>query len=150
MLKKTLSLALLALVIISFSSSLSSPVKAFWGDDLINVVLDPGHGGMDSGAIGAHYEKYYNLKVAEYCAAKLRANGNFNVYMTRTTDGENLTLLERGLYADRVNADLLVSIHFNSGTDPSRRGIEVYSSVLDRFDILSVDFTDMLQCYRCH
>ena len=136
MLKRILSLTLFSFIIISFSICLYFPAAgAFTGEDMINIVLDPGHGGKDSGAIGTYYEKYYTLKVAEACAAKLRANGSFNVYMTRTTDGEYLSLLERGMYGDRVNADIIVSLHFNSSTDTSQRGIEVYSSVLNRFDL---------------
>lgn len=116
------------------------PVHAviFDGADKINVVLDPGHGGKDSGAIGTYQEKYYNLKVAQYCADKLRENGSFNVFMTRSSDSEYLTLAERGLYGDSVNADILVSIHFNSGSGEKASGVEVYSSVLPRFDLSSL------------
>ena len=106
---------------------------AFTGDDKIVVVLDPGHGGKDPGAAGIRSEAYYNLEVALAAKAKLEANGNFVVHMTRSTSDKYLTLAERLYFADTVNADVVISIHFNSSTSSSMGGVEVYGSVLDRF-----------------
>lgn len=111
---------------------------AFTGDDRITVVLDPGHGGKDSGSLGTQYESYYNLKVAQACADALKKNGNFNVKMTRNSQSEELSLAERCVYADSQNADIIVSIHFNSSVSSAAHGIEVYSSVLPRFDLSSL------------
>lgn len=133
MLKRIFSVLLCAVALSAFLScgvSLSAEEN-----DLVTVVIDPGHGGDDVGAVGKHYESYYNLKAAEYCAEKLRANGNFKVYMTREKDEDYLTLLERGVFADEVDADVLVSIHFNGNDNEKMSGIEVYSSVLDRYDL---------------
>lgn len=52
------------------------------------VVLDPGHGGKDSGATSSfngksYIEKNLNLKIAQYCKAELEAYSNVDVYMTR-------------------------------------------------------------------
>lgn len=106
---------------------------AFTGDDRIVVVLDPGHGGKDPGAAGVRSEAYYNLEVALAAKAKLEANGSFIVYMTRSTADKELTLAQRLVYADSVNADVVISLHFNSSASSSMSGVEVYGSVLDRF-----------------
>lgn len=129
-------LILISLCVLTLLPLLSvSSYADFTGDDKVVVVLDPGHGGKDSGSLGTQYESYYNLKVAQYCADALNKNGNFIVKMTRTTQSEELTLAQRGLYGDSVNADILVSIHFNSSTSSAPHGIEVYSSVLPQFDL---------------
>lgn len=109
--------------------------RGFAEKDKIVVVLDPGHGGADPGSAGTYAEAYYNLKVAQYCADALNKNGNFTVKMTRSSQSEGLKLAQRGLYADSVNADIIVSIHFNSSTSPSVNGIEIYTSVLDKYDL---------------
>lgn len=106
---------------------------AFSGDDRVVVVLDPGHGGKDGGAAGIRNEAYYNLEVALAAKAKLEANGNFIVHMTRSTADKYLTLAQRLVYADSVNADVVISMHFNSSTATGMGGVEVYGSVLDRF-----------------
>lgn len=124
------------LIILSITlSSLLIPTgtAAFTGDDKIKVVLDPGHGGRDPGAAGISSEASYNLQVALTVKEKLEENGSFEVYMTRSTADKNLTLAERMYYADSVNADVAISIHFNSGASSGVGGVEVYGSVLDRF-----------------
>ena len=91
----------------------------------IVVVLDPGHGGKDSGATrGSVYEKTINFKVASYCKAELEKYYGVTVYMTRTGD-TNPSLEERARFAASKNANILVSIHQNSGSSSSR-GAEVY------------------------
>ena len=134
LLKRTLALLLCALTL---GAALCGAVLAD-GEDKIVVVLDPGHGGKDVGAVGEKYEEYYNLKVALYCAEKLRENGGFDVYLTRETEEDGPSLLERALIADEVNADVLVSMHFNGNTDKDMSGAYVYSSVLDRFDLTAL------------
>ena len=89
------------------------------------IVLDPGHGGKDSGATrGSVYEKTINFKVASYCKAELEKYYGVTVYMTRTGD-TNPSLEERAHFAASKNANILVSIHQNSGSSSSR-GAEVY------------------------
>ncbi len=124
---------LLLVIIVTAVPFIPSSSAVFTGDDRIVVVLDPGHGGKDPGAAGVRDEAYYNLEVARAAKEKLEANGNFIVYMTRHTADKNLTLAERLYFADTVNADVVISIHFNSGSSPSTNGVEVYGSVLDRF-----------------
>lgn len=125
---------ILTLTVIMISATLVSVSSAvFSGDDRIVVVLDPGHGGKDGGAAGIQSEAYYNLQVALAAKAKLEANGNFIVYMTRSTPDKYLTLAERLYFADTVNADVVISMHFNSSASSGIGGVEVYSSVIDRF-----------------
>lgn len=77
------------------------------------VVLDPGHGGSDPGAvINGYQEKVYNLDIALRCEAILKSKG-VNVYMTRRTD-TYVSLGDRCKIANDLNATLFVSIHNNS------------------------------------
>ncbi len=129
--KRAVSLIILLATLIPML--IPTGTAAFSGDDRIKIVLDPGHGGRDPGAAGINSEAYYNLQVALAAKKKLEENGSFEVYMTRSTPDENLTLAERMYYADSVNADVAISIHFNSGASAAVGGVEVYGSVLDRF-----------------
>ena len=92
------------------------------------LVIDPGHGGRDPGAVGINdlYEKHVVLPVSLEVAELLREQG-VNVVMTRSTDRE-LDLEPRVQIAERANADLFVSIHANaiSLSRPDVNGIETY------------------------
>lgn len=79
------------------------------------VVLDPGHGGSDPGAVSTDLrEKDLTLKIAKRVRDTLVNNYNVTVKMTRSTD-EGLTLRERTNYANRLKADYFCSIHINAG-----------------------------------
>ena len=90
------------------------------------VVIDPGHGGKDPGATSVlgFYEKGINLSVALDVARLLEQRG-LRVKMTRTDDYYP-ELEERAAIANRLNADLFVSIHADSFPKSSRRGFTVY------------------------
>lgn len=89
------------------------------------VVLDPGHGGRDTGARGSvTVEKALTLEVALAVAERLRAAGH-QVRLTRTRD-EYVELVDRGTRAADLGADLFVSLHFNAGANAEARGIETY------------------------
>lgn len=90
------------------------------------VVIDPGHGGKDPGAIGVGgaREKDVNLRLAKMLAARLRAR-SFDVVMTREDD-RYLNLEERTAMAESVRGDLFISIHANASRNRSLRGIEIY------------------------
>ena len=78
------------------------------------IVLDPGHGGKDPGAIfGELYEKALNLDIAKRVQALLSKDDRFDVYLTRETD-VFVELLDRAKFANDNNADLFVCIHNNS------------------------------------
>lgn len=85
------------------------------------VVLDPGHGGIWLGALDGDYmEKNLALKTAMYCRDYLLTNYNdVEVYLTRDTDMEfsydqKSDLEERVRIASSYNAEILVSLHFNT------------------------------------
>jgi N-acetylmuramoyl-L-alanine amidase len=94
------------------------------------IVVDAGHGGKDSGAVGGrgYYEKSVVLQIAKRVAKHLKAKG-FRVKMTRTND-RYIKLKNRTRFANRNHADIFVSIHANAVSKRSRRnivhGIETY------------------------
>lgn len=93
------------------------------------IVLDPGHGGQDPGAISAsgRYEKEITLNVARAVAQKLRATGRYRVLLTRESD-KFIRLNERVSLARTREADLLLSIHADSlSGDRATRGASVYT-----------------------
>jgi N-acetylmuramoyl-L-alanine amidase len=92
------------------------------------IVIDPGHGGHDTGTIGPHglEEKDVCLDVALRLGRMIeqRLPGAQVVY-TRKTD-VFVPLQERTAIANQAHADLFISIHANSSPDPEARGIETY------------------------
>lgn len=89
------------------------------------VVLDPGHGGQDSGAMcGGMLEKDLTLDVAQRVDRILQGEGLVTV-MTRVGDA-HISLAERAALTNRVPECVLVSIHFNEGNKPVSSGIETY------------------------
>ncbi|MBU0679382.1 MAG: N-acetylmuramoyl-L-alanine amidase [Verrucomicrobia bacterium] len=90
------------------------------------VVLDPGHGGQDSGAQGKRkvQEKRVVLDVSRR-AAKILEKSGVNVRMTRSGD-RFIELEERAKLAARWKADLFVSVHANSSTSSKASGIESF------------------------
>lgn len=81
------------------------------------IELDPGHGGLDSGAVGTSHdwpqEKEINLKIAKYVKKELSKYPNIKVYLTRTGDTKP-ELSERVPKAVRDKADLFISLHNNA------------------------------------
>lgn len=104
-----------------------SPPTVPRGFRIDRICIDPGHGGKDPGnRAGSNEEKKYTLLLAEEAAAQLRAAG-FRVYLTRGNDSY-VDLSTRPAIARRHDADLFVSLHFNS-TEDSRnevKGVEIY------------------------
>jgi N-acetylmuramoyl-L-alanine amidase len=91
------------------------------------VVLDPGHGGSNTGAAGTVaglYEKDLTLTIAREVQARLVARG-VDVVLTRDRDA-TLTLRQRVARANRLGADLFVSIHANASPDRVQRGFETF------------------------
>jgi N-acetylmuramoyl-L-alanine amidase len=88
-----------------------------WQKKISTIVLDPGHGGKDTGnrtgfGFFGHSEKTYTLLLAQELQKQLRAAG-FNVILTRNSD-TFVELPARPEIANRKNADLFVSLHFNA------------------------------------
>ncbi|MCX6330594.1 MAG: N-acetylmuramoyl-L-alanine amidase [Bacteroidia bacterium] len=104
---------LLFLFIVPYNISAANPDPKTDGKWVI--VIDPGHGGIDPGALGSiSKEKNINLAIALKTAEYIRENiKNVNVVLTRTDDS-TVDLIERPKIANRNNADLFISIHTNS------------------------------------
>jgi len=98
-------------------------------------VIDAGHGGLDSGAIGVRgtLEKDINLSVARELARQLRKVKDVKVIMTRDKD-EFIALAQRTAIANHANADLFVSIHCNSALSSKGNGFESYYLAADATD----------------
>lgn len=92
------------------------------------VVIDPGHGGVDPGAIGVSgaYEKDIALIYSRAIAQELRKTGRFDVELTRDRD-IFLPLRDRLQHARTTGADLFLSFHANSHPKRSTRGVSVYT-----------------------
>jgi len=92
------------------------------------IVIDPGHGGEDPGAVGKYgtKEKDINLKISLLVKQKLIEEG-FNVLLTREED-VFIPLVKRTDFANKNNADIFISIHCNASEKPSGTdyGFEVY------------------------
>ncbi len=97
-------------------------------EDALKICIDPGHGGKDSGAIGTKLfrlrEKDFNLRLALLLEEELEERGHWTV-MTRRRD-RALSLAARADFANRLDAELFVSIHANAAGTPVVEGMEVY------------------------
>lgn len=97
------------------------------------IIIDPGHGGADTGAIGRDgiYEKDVALDIAlRLRAAVQRELKDVEVILTRDTD-RFVPLEERTAMANARQADLFISIHLNSSPTPLASGVETYFLSLD-------------------
>lgn len=106
-------------------------VIIFYSKDVkaMTIVLDPGHGGIDSGAVstdGKTYERDVNLKIAQFLKKYLEEY-DVNVYLTHNgfSKGE-MEIYDRAMIARNKNADLFMSLHINSSPSGTARGAEAY------------------------
>ena len=92
------------------------------------IVLDPGHGGADPGAIGhgGRYEKTVVLGFAHELGRRLEATGRYRVAMTRRGDSF-VALRERVARAKAAKAELFLSLHADWHPDSGTRGASVYT-----------------------
>ena len=92
------------------------------------IMLDPGHGGIDPGAVGHQgaKEKHVVLEIAHYVRDHLREHGNIDVKMTREDDFF-IPLYKRVEIAHQHQADLFVSIHADGFTSPTASGASVFA-----------------------
>ncbi|MDA3966802.1 N-acetylmuramoyl-L-alanine amidase [Helicobacter sp. WB40] len=92
------------------------------------IVIDPGHGGKDCGAVGIDKvcEKTIVLNIGKYLSEELKKRG-YKVYMTRSKD-VFISLRDRTKFANNKNADLFISIHANAVSENKTKlqGIESY------------------------
>lgn len=100
------------------------PSSSTRGNKKYTIIVDPGHGGHDSGARGNGYnEKDIALQVATRLANNLRRD--YNVIMTRDSDFF-VPLDTRAKIGNDANADFFISIHLNSSSSSSANGTEVF------------------------
>lgn len=123
------------------------------------IVIDPGHGGKDPGAVANGIkEKDIVLKIGKYIAEEL--GNDYNVILTRDDD-RFIPLGDRAKIAEEKNADLFISLHLNANTSKSPRGVEVYyyskkadsyameiaafeNSVDEKFGVENKGYTDLI------
>ncbi|MCB1508047.1 MAG: N-acetylmuramoyl-L-alanine amidase, partial [Hyphomicrobiaceae bacterium] len=108
------------------------------------IVLDPGHGGIDTGATGRHgsIEKIIVLQFARRLAELIEEDGRFRVELTRDDD-RFIPLGERVEIARRAGADLLLSIHADSiRGHPNLRGATVYTLAERASDEIAAQIAD--------
>lgn len=108
------------------SSSSAAPSPAATSGD-VTIVIDPGHGGHDEGAISESglKEKDVTLDLAQRLGALLQKRLGAKVIYTRTKD-DFVSLADRVTLANDSHADFMISIHGNSSTFRSVRGLETY------------------------
>lgn len=115
-----------------FALSISVRAKAV---ETVTIVIDPGHGGVSEDGSetnsGCKYhdleEKNVNLTTAQAIYNELLQYGNVRVYLTRESDVEK-TLDERVEFAKSVNADVIVSVHYNASAEHNFFGSEIFTS----------------------
>ena len=108
------------------------------------VVIDPGHGGIDGGSVGQRtkiLEKDLTLRISKLLGDKIEALGPIKVNYTRTED-VFVSLKERQRFAQRLNADLMISIHADSLKQLFVRGATVYTLAKKATDALSQSIAD--------
>jgi N-acetylmuramoyl-L-alanine amidase len=97
----------------------------------ITIVVDPGHGRSDPGAVGinGNQEKEVVLKIAREMIkiSKSSPKNEFKVYLTRNKD-TLISLNARTILAKALKADVFISLHCNHSDNPNARGLEVYVS----------------------
>jgi N-acetylmuramoyl-L-alanine amidase len=110
----------LIVLFVLFLASLKVHAEGF------QVVIDPGHGGTDVGAVsGDVKEADLTLEISKKLSQLLKNDPQFNVILTRYTD-RVVSLDERTSISKRAHADLFISIHANSSTDLAAKGAEIY------------------------
>ena len=111
------------------TENISIPIRSRYQSKKI-VVIDPGHGGKDGGAVGyrGYREKIIVFDISKYLKKELEKL-NYKVYMTRTSD-KFIKLRKRTAYANKRKADLFISVHANSVVKKGRykrhHGVETY------------------------
>ncbi len=105
--------------------TLPKRIKQISKDGVKVIVLDPGHGGGDCGAIRENItEKEITLDISKRVQEILEKQG-YTVYMTRNDDS-TVSLQERVEFSENLKPDIFVSIHVNSSEKPAINGLETH------------------------
>jgi N-acetylmuramoyl-L-alanine amidase len=117
---------------------LSVPTKPVDQPGIHTIVLDPGHGGKDVGAIGpgGTIEKDLTLAVSRKLASALAAKTGARIVLTREDDSV-VSLDQRTAIANQYKADLFLSVHMNAAVVKGARGSETYFLSADASDELA-------------
>jgi len=125
---------LIKFIIIAMVLTLAAPsnapafvVESAPGGPVRVVVIDPGHGGADSGAVGpgGTAEKDITLSLARMLAARIEKKLGCTVLLTRDKD-VFIPLDERTAFANRHGADIFISIHANAALNKQANGVETF------------------------
>ena len=137
-----IALAVFAAAGIAIAQEPSAPAASEAGEvaGLRTIVLDPGHGGEEVGAVGRSglMEKELALDIARRLRGRLEARGGVRVLLTREDD-QQIPLRQRTALANNARADLFVSIHLNSSRRSSAHGTEAYFLALTASDEEALD-----------
>ncbi len=111
---------------LQLSADADVSLASVFGLGIRTIILDPGHGGRDPGAVGPSglTEKVIALDVSRRLERRLTAHG-FQVRLTRRTD-VSMTIKERVKFAVEENADILISIHVNALVSSPRSVVETF------------------------
>ncbi len=106
----------------------TSKARAASEQDKPLIVIDAGHGGKDSGALGGQNTKEKNVTLAYARALRdaLKQTGKYRAELTRDSD-KIIILRERFRIARKLKADLFISLHADSAPNPNARGLSVYT-----------------------
>jgi len=119
--------------------------RVFPSDDDLVIVIDPGHGGDDTGTQGGRIqERFMNLMTAQALVERLNMYEGVTVYMTRFDNDTTMSLTDRAKFAQNVEADFVFSIHYNACYAHDRFGIEVYTSRVAPYNAYGYQFGDLL------
>ena len=118
-----------AVITLTVNQTVKAYVTVVVSDELC-IVLDPGHGGNDCGAVNSKkrlVERDINQKIANKLRKELEKYDGVVVYMTHGTmpKSSSMSLDSRAAFAKTVDADVLISLHINAGSTTAR-GAEVY------------------------
>jgi len=117
----------LTILFLLLTASAAAQEKTYEADVIRTVVIDPGHGGENLGALGTTgvYEKDINLIIANKLKRLLEIRTDIRVVLTRTDDTD-VPFDERVDIANREKADLFISIHCNASFNVRANGIETF------------------------
>lgn len=118
-----------------YTPDLSDLIRFSKRKSKITIVIDPGHGGEDSGAKGpwCHLEKDLVFQVAALVVNYLGKKTPYRIVMTRYGD-YYITLRDRSKMANSLNASVFVSIHANAAPRPTAEGVETFILALNPVD----------------
>lgn len=125
----TLSVVLLILLLVVNIRNSNNNHDNHKSNTDLKIVIDPGHGGEDNGATGAsgQFEKDFTLSLSKKVEKLLKQESGIEVFMTRTDDSFiSQESRYRPKYANKLNADLFISIHGNTFSDPDVSGTETF------------------------